>query len=188
LYAFGYGYQTSLPFSRILERSDKNKDGVISPDEYGGVNVLRAAGRFIGDGDGFLTEAEWDLWNDHVRGLTGLVAVDLSHASSIAKPLLLWRFDKGFESVIPSPLLYQEVLYSVKNGGILTAFDAVRFRRCAGLGHCCCDLSRRSKDRSHLHDTGGSRPRSRPSSHRVIRLDADAKRRIPIRAATSKQR
>lgn len=123
LYAFGYGYQTSMPFSRMLERSDKNKDGVITPDEYGGVNVLRAAGRYIGDGDGILTEAEWDLWNDHVRGLTGLVAVDLAHASSTAKPLMLWRFDKGFESVIPSPLLYQGILYSVKNGGILTAFD-----------------------------------------------------------------
>jgi outer membrane protein assembly factor BamB len=36
---------------------------------------------------------------------------------------MLWRFDKGFESVIPSPLLYQGILYSVRNGGILTAFD-----------------------------------------------------------------
>jgi hypothetical protein len=107
----------------MLERSDKNKDGVITPDEYGSVNVLRAAGRYIGNGDGVLTQAEWDLWNDHVRGLTGLVAVELPHASSTVKTRLLWRFDKGFESVIPSPLLYEDILYSVKNGGILTAFD-----------------------------------------------------------------
>ncbi len=124
LYAFGYGYLTSQPFSRILASSDKNKDGVITPDEYGTVNVLRAAGKYMGNGDGILNEEKWNLWNDHVRGPTGLIAVDLAHASSTAKPALLWRFDKGFESVIPSPLLHQEILYSVRNGGILTAFDA----------------------------------------------------------------
>lgn len=124
LYAFGYGYQTSQPFSRLLERSDKNKDGVISPDEYGDVNVLRAVGQYIGNGDGIVNEKKWDLWNDHVRGPTGLIALDLTHASSTVKPLLLWRFDKGFESVIPSPLLHEQILYSVRNGGILTAFDA----------------------------------------------------------------
>jgi len=122
VYAFGYGFQTSLPFSRFLDRSDKNKDGVLTPDEYGTVNVLRSAGQYIGNGDGIVTEEKWKLWNDHVRGPTGLVAVDL--ASSAGKPRLLWRFDKGFEGVIPSPLLHQGILYSVKNGGILTAFDA----------------------------------------------------------------
>ena len=59
-----------------------------------------------------------------MRGPTGLFALDLAHASSTVNPPLLWRFDKGFESVIPSPLLHQGILYSVKNGGILTAFDA----------------------------------------------------------------
>ncbi len=124
VYAFGYGYQTSQPFSRLLERSDKNKDGVLTPDEYGTVNVLRAVGQYIGNRDGTVTEEKWKLWNDHVRGPTGLIAIDLAHASSTNKPHLLWRFDKGFESVIPSPLLHQGILYSVKNGGILTAFDA----------------------------------------------------------------
>lgn len=124
LYAFGYGYQTSQPFSRLLERSDKNKDGVLTPDEYGTVNVLRSVGQYIGNGDGIVSEEKWKLWNDHVRGPTGLVAIDLSHASSSTEPHLLWRFAKGFESVIPSALLHQGLLYSVKNGGILTAFDA----------------------------------------------------------------
>jgi len=124
LFAFGYGFQTSMPFARLLERSDKNKDGVISPDEYGSVNVLRAAGRFIGNGDGILDAKEWDLWNEHVHGPTGLVAIDLAPETKPLKPHLLWRFDKGFESVIPSPLLYEGLIYSVKNGGILSAFDA----------------------------------------------------------------
>lgn len=120
LYAFGYGFQTSMPFSRILDRSDKNKDGIITPDEYGGVNVLRAAGRYMGNGDGTVNEEKWNLWNRHVHGPTGLFAIDLANL----EPRLLWRHDKGFESVIPSLLHHQGILYSVKNGGILTSFDA----------------------------------------------------------------
>ena len=40
------------------------------------------------------------------------------------KPEPLWRADKGFESVIPSPILHDGLVYVVKNGGILTAYDA----------------------------------------------------------------
>ena len=126
LYAFGYGFHTRIPFARMLERSDQNKDGVITPDEYNGVNVLAAAGRYMGNGDGTVTEEKWSLWSDHVgaKGPTGLVALDLAAASPTASPVALWRFEKGFESVIPSPLIHDGVLYTVKNGGILTAFDA----------------------------------------------------------------
>ena len=120
LYAFGYGFKTSQPFERLLERSDKNKDGVITPDEYGTVNVLRAAGQYMGNRDGTLTAEKWKQWNDHVMGANGLVAIDIGGE----KPRLLWRFEKGFESVIPSLVLHQGILYSVKNGGILTAIDA----------------------------------------------------------------
>lgn len=124
VYAFGYGFQTSMPFARLLERSDRNKDGVITPDEYGTVNVLRAAGQYMGNRDGTVNEEKWKLWNDHVRGPTGLFALDLASASSSVQPRLLWRFEKGFESVIPSLVLHDGLLYSVKNGGILTAFDS----------------------------------------------------------------
>src|SRR5262249_23889502 len=35
----------------------------------------------------------------------------------------LWRYEKSFVGVVPSPLLYDGVLYLVKNGGILTTVD-----------------------------------------------------------------
>lgn len=119
LYAFGYGYQTAIPFSRMLERSDKNKDGKLTPDEYGATNVLRATGQYMGNGDGIVTEEKWNQWNAHVQGPSGLVALDLANPAA-----LLWRYEKGFDSVIPTPLAYEGLVYSVRNGGILTAFDA----------------------------------------------------------------
>jgi outer membrane protein assembly factor BamB len=83
------------------------------------MNVMRAAGQYIGNRDGAVTGEEWNLWNAHVQGPTGLIALDLK-----PEPRVRWRYEKGFESVIPSPLLYGGILYTVKNGGILTAFDA----------------------------------------------------------------
>jgi outer membrane protein assembly factor BamB len=73
----------------------------------------------MGNGDGIVTKDKWDAWVRHTSGPTGLLAVRLDREG----PRELWRYDKGFSGVIPSPLLYEGILYVVKNGGILTAFD-----------------------------------------------------------------
>ena len=36
----------------------------------------------------------------------------------------LWRYQKSFIGVVPSPLLYDGVLFLLKNGGLLTSFVA----------------------------------------------------------------
>jgi len=130
IYAFGYGADSPSPFSRALSRLDKNHDGQLTPDEYENIPgdtadrqqaaMYIAMGKFMGNRDGIVTQDKWDAWGRHVGGPTGLLAVHLDAATG---PRELWRFDKGFAGVIPSPLLYDGVLYVVKNGGILTAFN-----------------------------------------------------------------
>jgi outer membrane protein assembly factor BamB len=81
---------------------------------------------YMGNRDGIVTQDKWDAWGRHVGGPTGLLAVRLESAANgdnAIHPRELWRFDKGFAGVIPSPLIYDGVLYVVKNGGILTAFN-----------------------------------------------------------------
>jgi outer membrane protein assembly factor BamB len=129
VFAFGYGSADSPPpFSIALETMDKNHDGRITPDEYqdipGDIDhqrtaMMTGAGKYMGNGDGIVTKDKWDAWVRHTSGPTGLLAVRLDRDG----PRELWRYDKGFSGVIPSPLLYEGVLYVVKNGGILTAFD-----------------------------------------------------------------
>ncbi len=138
IFAFGYGADSPSPFSNTLARLDKNHDGQISPDEYQDIPgdnadhqmtaVLTAIGKYMGNGDGIVTKDKWDAWGRHVGGPTGLLAVRLDSDPSAAgdkavRPRELWRYDKGFAGVIPSPLLYDGVLYVIKNGGILTAFN-----------------------------------------------------------------
>jgi outer membrane protein assembly factor BamB len=138
IFAFGYGGDSPAPFAGALARLDKNHDGQISPDEYNDIPgdtpdrqisaVYIAMGKFMGNGDGIVTKDKWDGWGRHTTGPTGLVAVTLNSDPAVAgeksiRPRDLWRYGKGFAGVIPSPLLYDGVLYVVKNGGILTAFN-----------------------------------------------------------------
>jgi outer membrane protein assembly factor BamB len=137
IFAFGYGADSPSPFSRALAKLDKNHDGKISPDEYTDIPgdtadrqqeaVYVAMGKFMGNRDGIVTSDKWDAWGRHVGGPTGLLAVRLDAAAGdeAIRPRELWRYDKGFAGVIPSPLLYDGILYVIKNGGILTAFNPV---------------------------------------------------------------
>jgi outer membrane protein assembly factor BamB len=132
IYAFGYGADSPSPFSRALSKLDKNHDGQLTPDEYENIPgdtpdrqeaaMYLAMGKFMGNRDGIVTQDKWDAWGRHVGGPTGLLAVRLDASGGAIRPRELWRYDKGFAGVIPSPLLYDGVLYVVKNGGILTAF------------------------------------------------------------------
>ncbi|MBK5294481.1 MAG: PQQ-binding-like beta-propeller repeat protein [Acidobacteriia bacterium] len=120
VYVLGYGVEAPSPFSQRTERLDKNKDGKLSPDEYGTDPVLHSVGRNTGNRDGIVTENEWNYFANKVLGPNALVAVRLENGGARQ----LWRYDKNFTGVIPSPLVYRNILYSVRNGGILTTHDA----------------------------------------------------------------
>jgi outer membrane protein assembly factor BamB len=129
IFVFGYGSEAITPYSNPLEKFDRNHDGRISPDEYGTNSVMVAIGKYVGNGDLIITEEKWAAWQRAVVGPNRLAAVRLERdpkdrQGGTLRPRELWRYDKSFTGVIPSPLLYRGVLYVVKNGGILSSFDA----------------------------------------------------------------
>lgn len=128
VFAFGYGSDSPAPFTNRLSRYDKNQDGQLSPDEYGNDAFLRGIGKYVGNRDLTITKEEWDEKQRVVLGPNRLMAVRLEREAGAPQDgsvrlRELWRYDRNFTGVIPSPLLYNGVLYIVRNGGILTAFD-----------------------------------------------------------------
>lgn len=121
LYFFGYASEAPSPFAGRLARLDKNKDGQLSPDEYGEDAFMRGVGKYRGNRDGIVTQEEWDAKQRDMVGRTGLVALKLARDLTATE---LWRQDSNFSFIIPTLLLYDKVLYSIKNGGILSTFDA----------------------------------------------------------------
>ena len=122
VFAFGYGFDSMSPFSAPLQKFDKNHDGELTPDEYGGDPDLIGIGQFSGNRDGIVTQEKWDEHQRTIQAPSSLVAIRLDGDSG-AQGKELWRHQKSFVGVVPSPLFYEGVLYLVKNGGLLTSFD-----------------------------------------------------------------
>jgi outer membrane protein assembly factor BamB len=125
VYTFGYGNESPNPFAPRLARHDRNKDGKLSPDEYGDDAFLIGVGRFEGNRDGIIEQEEWDAKQQTLLVPSRLLAVKLeADGKGGVRPRELWRYEKSFVGVIPSILHYQGVLYLIRNGGLLTSFDA----------------------------------------------------------------
>jgi outer membrane protein assembly factor BamB len=112
------------PFEGYLQKFDTNKDRRLSSREF---SADKEMGEHFGwidaDDDGIITEAEWKLTGDLGRGEYGAIAVRPADSRGRLDPAaVLWRFKKNLP-YIPAPLFYQDVLYLVKTGGIITSLD-----------------------------------------------------------------
>lgn len=130
-------------FATLLRRNDKDGNGRISEDELtpdlqilsrpdmpGVPGATVAVGTmfnmFDPDRDGAISEQEWkdaltrlaSLRRDH-----GVVAVKAQGEGDLTSEIV-WR-EKSAIPEVPSPLLYGNRLYLVRNGGILSCLDAL---------------------------------------------------------------
>ncbi len=121
VYSFGYGHETPRPFN-ALPRLDADKDGQLSPEEYGNRAPLIMMVKKFGGPDRYLTRQVWDTFFDYASKPSALVAVRLGPTTQETEEL--WRYERSFVGVVPSLIVIDRILYLVKNGGILTAFDA----------------------------------------------------------------
>jgi outer membrane protein assembly factor BamB len=122
LFTFGYGNDRANPFSAQLQKYDKDHDGKLAPSEYGEDAYLKGVGLFVGNLDGIVTQEEFDFRQNMSVAPSSLLAIQLK-ADATTTPQEVWRYEKSFIAVVPSPLYYQGVLYVLKNGGLLTSFD-----------------------------------------------------------------
>jgi hypothetical protein len=115
------------PYSQMLKDFDKDKNGKIELTEVSGSSVneaimgriFRSIDRNLGDNDGVVTEKEWtDSFNSGGEA-GGLVRTRLGGSGDVGKSHVVWRQSKGLPYVTAA-LLYDNVLYVVRNGGILS--------------------------------------------------------------------
>ena len=75
------------------------------------------------DRDGFLNEREWTFFRTRRASRNGLLAVKLGGSGDVTDTHVLWRFEKSLPDVA-SPLVYKDVVFLIRSGGIATALDA----------------------------------------------------------------
>ena len=122
--------QPSLPvFDTNLEKYDKDKDGRLSRQEFlADKEMSEHFGWADADADDFITAAEWNTIRNLGIGEFGAIAIRPAGASGkLDSGAVLWRFKKNLP-YIPAPLVYRDVFYMVKTGGIITTLDAASGR------------------------------------------------------------
>jgi outer membrane protein assembly factor BamB len=111
-------------FDAVLQKHDADKDGRISAQEFAqNKEMAEHFGFFDHNADSFINAEEWTKMRAYGIGEFGAIAVRPGEARGKLEPTaVLWRFKKNMP-YIPAPLLYKDVFYLVKDGGIITSLD-----------------------------------------------------------------
>jgi outer membrane protein assembly factor BamB len=113
------------PFEEVAAIADADKDGKLTPDEI--PKEMRHTGSWQAidlDRDGFMDARDWSFYRARWSSRNVTLAVRPGQArGDLTDTHVLWAYERAVPEV-PSPLLHGGVLYTVKDGGILTALDA----------------------------------------------------------------
>ncbi len=118
------GQQENVPpFAEALTRWDADKNGKISKSELPDERARARFDEYLDlDDSGFMEERDWRQFQDRRVGENSLRAYRLGGRGDVTESHLLWKNARVLPNV-PSPLFYRGVLYTLKEGGILTSFD-----------------------------------------------------------------
>ena len=112
------------PWPEAIARWDPDGDGRIRRADLPEGPVTSRFFRIDLDQDGSLDEQEW---NRHAavfrRAQNAVLAVQLGGRGNLTDSAVSWKYSRGIPYV-SSPLLHKDILYMVKNGGILTSMRA----------------------------------------------------------------
>lgn len=110
-------------FETVLAKADKDGDKLISETELAEAEPKTRFYTTDLDSDGLLDERDWEFYRARRAARNTLVAVRHGGRGDLTgTEYVRWRMQKFLPNV-PSPLLFQGVLYIVKDGGILTAIN-----------------------------------------------------------------
>jgi outer membrane protein assembly factor BamB len=110
-------------WDKFLEKFDKNKDGAITLDEFDDASRDYYRG-FDVNRDGKIDKSDWDqLMTAVAKGENVMLAVKPGGRGNISQTHVAWKVTRGLPYVA-SPLLYEGRVYLIKNGGMISSFDA----------------------------------------------------------------
>jgi outer membrane protein assembly factor BamB len=110
-------------FDELLKKYDTNKDGRLSRDEVKGeAELYDQFGAMDLNDDGFFDRGDYDEMQKGSQGDYGLIAVRLGGRGDVSKTAVAWRDKKNWPTMA-SVVVFQDVLYVVKTGGIIAALN-----------------------------------------------------------------
>jgi outer membrane protein assembly factor BamB len=110
------------PFESSVAAHDADGDGRFSKAEAFLPMMRDRFSYFDFDRDGFIDGGDWDNTQARLAAQNALIAVRLGGRGDLTESNVEWRYRRNLPNV-PSPLLYRDVLFLVKDGGIFTTLN-----------------------------------------------------------------
>ena len=110
------------PADEVWPTADIDKDGTISKAEF---PKFSAAFWFdVADLNlnGSLSKDEWEYYRAALDSENGMLAIRLGGKGDMTETAVRWKYQRSVPQ-LPSPLLYEGVLWMVNDGGIVTTLD-----------------------------------------------------------------
>ena len=115
---------TMPPFEEFAGEHDKNKDAKLTREEIPAGPVRDRFSQMDLNKDGIVTPAEWQNMREMFASAeNAVIALRAGGKGDITKTHVAWKSTRSLPYV-SSPLFYRGRLYTVKNGGLMSCYDA----------------------------------------------------------------
>jgi outer membrane protein assembly factor BamB len=115
---------TMEPFEQFAAVNDRDKDGKLKADEIPAGPIRERFSQMDLNKDGIVTPAEWQMMSEmFVKAGNAVLAIRPGGKGDITGTHLAWKSTRSLPYV-SSPVCYQGRLYTVKNGGLASCYDA----------------------------------------------------------------
>ncbi len=120
----GKGDMAMPTFEGFAKPADKNNDDVVTIEEAKAADKAAYFKAMDANGDGKLTPGDFEISKVRMaKGENVLVAVKPGGKGELTESWVLWKQTRGLPYV-PSPLFYNGRVFLVKDGGLVSSFDA----------------------------------------------------------------
>lgn len=115
------------PFEDVLHY-DTNGDGLLSREELPEGRARQRIRMSDLDRDGKLSANDWNYFRNSMAMTNGMFAILLGGSGDMTEKNFLWLYSRAVPQ-LPSPLLYEDLLYMINDGGIVTILDPITGER-----------------------------------------------------------
>jgi hypothetical protein len=130
IYVNGYGAPVNDPGNKVTvpvaddvwPTADADRNGVLSKAEFPKFTPAFWFAVADLDTNGTITKDEWAYYRAALDSENGMLAIRLGGSGDMTDKAIRWKYQRSVPQ-LPSPLLYQDVLYMVNDNGIVTTLN-----------------------------------------------------------------